>query len=164
MKNSINIDETIKKAAKEAIKEFDKEKKSAQKKKIFHNTKLLMQNYNKLKEHLDFAVDDAGHLIIDTKGLTPDDLYILSIKRSKGKTAIMLAHIDVCMDLLKESQRKKGTSERYEAFKDYYINGLTYEDIQKKYHCSKNTPGRWIALMLKDLGVYLFGIEGIKMD
>lgn len=53
MIDNINIDEVISKATKEAIREYDKEKSIIQKDKRLHNTRLLMKNYNKLKEHIE---------------------------------------------------------------------------------------------------------------
>ena len=60
--NNINIDEVIFKATKEAIKEFNKERIEKDKKKVFHNTKLLLKHYNDLKEHVNNAIDDANKL------------------------------------------------------------------------------------------------------
>lgn len=135
-------DDALNRVIREAIREFDKEKKKEQKKKVFRNTRLLMKHYKGLKDHVDNAIDDAGNLNINTEGLSSDELYILSIKRSKSKTIIMLAHIDIALELLKKSQYSNGTIERYEAFRKHFVDGWSYEDIQDQFHCSKNTPGR----------------------
>ena len=52
MNDMENTDEIIRLVAKEAIKEFDKEQKEKKKKKVFHNTKLLLKHYNSLKTHV----------------------------------------------------------------------------------------------------------------
>ncbi|MBZ9635600.1 hypothetical protein [Clostridium sp. FP1] len=170
MENIIYTDKTIKKIIIEAIKEFDKEQKYEQKKKVFHNTRLLMSNYNSLRNHVGNAVDDINKLknhelqesnYIDiTQGY--DELYIYAIKKSKIKTLIMIAHIDVALEALKENQCKIGTNCKYEALEMFYLSEMRYEDIQEHFQCSKNTPGRWINQMLNELSILIFGLDGLK--
>lgn len=173
--NRLDLEEIINKAAKEAVKEFNKEKLIEQRKKVFHNTRLLMKNYNKLKEHVEKAIGDVNklkeHETYDIRNTDyvditreMDELYILSIMQSKTKTLIMLAHIDTCMAILKQRQIEAGTIEKYEAFKMFYIDRKSHEEIQEKFSCGKNTPGRWIDQMTNELSVYLFGVDGLKLD
>lgn len=165
---AINIDETISRAVKAAIKEYDKEQKAESRKNVFHNTKLLMKHYNDLKSHIDNAIADVTQLEDDKLELgemyEEDELYILSIKKSKTKSIIMIAHIDTAMTTLYNQHRKKGTSEKYRALKSYYIDEKTYEEIAEQLNCGVNTPRRWINEMLNELGVYLFGVECIKLE
>ena len=95
-----NTDEIIRLVAKEAIKEFDKEQKEKKKKKVFHNTKLLLKHYNSLKTHVEEAIDDVKKIHVDSEidDICSDELYIASIKRSKSKTLIMIAHIDMALE------------------------------------------------------------------
>lgn len=170
--NRLDLEEIINKAAKEAVKEFNKEKLIEQKKRVFHNTRLLLKHYNELKDHIEHAVDDINkldsHMLIESDFIDmekeTDELYIMSIKRSKTKTLIMVSHIDTALERLRKKQIESGTIERYEALIMFYINRMTYEDIQEKFQCSKNTPGRWINQMTNELSVYLFGIDGLKLD
>jgi len=167
MKSSININELINKAAMEAIREYDKEKMLQQKKKVLHNTKLLLQHYNDLKSHVENAIDDAINLemdFMDIGELEKDELYILSIKKSKTKTMIMIAHIDAALDSLKHKEIKLCAIEKYEALEMFYIGGVSYEDIVMKFNCGVNTPRRWMNQMLDELGVLIFGIDGLKND
>lgn len=171
-KNKVNVDELISKAAKEAIKEYDKEKKQEQRKKVFHNTRLLLSHYNDLKSHVENAIDDINklknHEIRESDFLdadkSADELYILSIKRSKTKTLIMISHIDMALEILKQKQYKACSIEKYEALKMYYIDEMTYEDLQEYFKCGINTPRRWINEMVKELSILLFGIDGLKLD
>lgn len=166
--NNENIDEIIEKATKKAIKEFNKERIQDSKDKIFHNTKLLLENYNELKEHVNNAIDDAGKLkeeyLMELDTSQKDEIYILSIKRSKSKTLIMIAHIDMAMNILKKKQKKLGTIEKYNVLEMFYFQKVTYDDIVKKINCGINTPRRWINEMIKELGILLFGVEGIKFE
>jgi hypothetical protein len=170
--NLINIDETIKKAAKEAIREFDKEKKDEYRRKVFHNTKLLLSHYNDLKAHINNAIDDINKLkehelekseFIDM-GKSTDELYILSIKRSKMKTLIMVAHIDTAMASLKSKQYKLCSGEKYKALELHYIEESTFEQIAEYLNCSVITARRWINEMINELSINLFGIDGMKLD
>ena len=166
--NAINIDETISRVVKTAIKEYNKEQKAENRKNVFHNTKLLMKHYNDLKSHVDNAISDVTQLEDDKLELggmyEEDELYILSIKKSKAKSLIMIAHIDTAMKTLYKENKRKGTSEKYEALKKYFIDGKSYEDIAEQLNCGVNTPRRWINEMINELGVYLFGIECIKLE
>lgn len=167
MSKGVNIEEVIKKVTKEAIKEFDKEQKEGKRKKVFHNTRLLLSHYNDLRAHVDNAIDDVRQLeedLTELGDIERDELYILSIKRSKSKTLIMIAHIDMAMELLRQKQVKADTEYKYEALKMVFFDKLTYEDVQERFECSKNTPGRWINQMINELSILLFGIDGLKLD
>jgi hypothetical protein len=169
MKAKMSIEETISKAAKEsakeAIKEFDKEKRQEQRKKVFHNTKLLLAHYNDLKQHVENAIADVTQLesdLIDLGDIKRDELYILSIKRSKSKTLIMIAHIDMALEILKEKQVKLCSLEKYQALKNFYIDEITYEVISERLNCNERTARRWINEMIDELSILLFGIDGVK--
>lgn len=165
--SNVNIDEVIKSAAKEAVKEYDKEQKEKQKKTVFHNTRLLLKHYNDLKSHLNKAIDDVSKLetdLIELDDIDRDELYILSIKRSKAKTLIMIAHIDMAMETLKQKQIKLCSTEKYEALKMFYINEVSYDEIVKHFNCGVNTPRRWMNEMINELSILLFGIDGMKLD
>lgn len=167
MNQKINIDETIKKATKEAIKEFDKEKREEQRKKVFHNTRLLLSHYNDLRSHVENAIDDVKRLetgLEELGDLENDELYILSIKRSKAKTLIMIAHIDTALESLMRKQTKLGEIEKYHALEMYFMNGKTYEEAAARLNCGVVTARRWVTEMINELSINLFGIEGIKLD
>lgn len=165
---AVNIDETIEKAVKIAIKEYDKEKKAENKRNIFHNTKILMKHYNDLKLHVDNAISDVTQLEKDKLDLgdmyDDDELYILSIKKSKAKSLIMIAHIDTAMGIVYKQHKKVGTLEKYRALESYFIYNKTYEDIAEQLNCGVNTPRRWVNELLNELGIYLFGVECLKLE
>lgn len=172
MKDRINIDELINKATKEAIREYDREKRQEQKRKVFHNTKLLLSHYNDLKSHVVNAIDDINRLhkhelhesdYIDMER-SLDELYISSIKKSKTKTLIMIAHIDMALKALEVKQHKLCSLEKYQALKMYYLDEMSYEDIVNHFNCGVNTPRRWMNDMINELSILLFGIEGMKLD
>lgn len=168
MAEYMNIDENMLQVARIVIEEYDKKQKKKVEKKAFHNTKILMENYNDFIAHINYSVSDIndiqGIVNLDLKKSQCDDLFILSIKQSKAKTLIMVSHIEKALELLENEQRKAGSTEKYRALEMYYINKKSYEEIAEELECGKNTPSRWVKEMLNKLGVYLFGIDGIKIE
>lgn len=92
-----------------AIKHIEQEKakevKSRHGKRLY-NTKLLLQNYNMLKDHCENSISNLKEItptenaidILDSLD-SSEGSYIESIKRSTTRTYIILAHIDVMMEL-----------------------------------------------------------------
>lgn len=77
----------------------------------------------------------------------------------------MIAHIDKCLGLLEEEMIRKETPEKYEAFKEYYLSGMTPEVIAGKLNnCTDRTIWRWISELTDILSVYLFGADAIILD
>lgn len=168
MKERYNVDEAIKKATKEAIREYDKEKKQEQKRNVFHNTKLLLKHYNDLKTHVNNAIDDVNSIECDLGEFGDitdrDELYISSIRRSKSKTLIMIAHIEMAMEQLRKKQYRLCSSEKYKALEKYYFYEKTYEQIAEELNCGVITVRRWVNEMINELSILLFGIDGLKLD
>lgn len=167
-----NIDnEIIKKAVNIALKEFKKSEKEEQKQRVLHNTKLLMKHYPSLKAHADNAIYSVDKLqeqreeeYLEHREDEDDKAYILSIRRSRVRTLIMVSHIDQAMKELKEKKKRDNTFEQYRALEMYYIEKMSYEEIQEELNCSKNTPSRWINSAIQDLSILLFGLDGLKIN
>jgi hypothetical protein len=170
-KGNINIEEMINKAAKQAIKEYDQEKREEARKKVFHNTGLLLKNYNSLMEHYKNAIDTVDISRIDDQIETEieeleseDELFIRSIRKSKFRTFIMLSHIDMALGELKNEMEHKHQSEKYNTLKMYYIQEKTFEEIAEQLNCSVITARRWKNEMIGELSIFLFGIDGMKIE
>lgn len=159
MINNINIDELISKATKEAIREYDKEKSITQKDRRLHNTRLLMKNYNKLKEHIENVNGDL-EIEIEVDSLD-DEVWITSITRTKLRTMKMMAYVESALDILKKSFRKGCIEYKYRAFEMYYIEEKTNEEIIGFLKCGKNQPKIWSDLVLNELSTLLWGIEAL---
>ena len=168
MSEHINVDESMVQVVKIAIEEYEKRQNKKIEKKSFHNTELLMKNYNDFMKHVNFSISDINDVQrivkLDLKENECDELFILSIKQSKAKTLIMTSHIEKSLELLEKEQKKEGTLEKYRALEMYYVDGKSYEKISEELNCGINTPKRWITQMIKRLGIYLFGIDGIKLE
>lgn len=160
-KYGVNLDETIKRA----IKAYDKEKEAEKRKGVLHNTRLLLRHYNDLTAHYEMAVDDSEKIKysfdIDVREL--DEVYIKSIMKSKIKTMIIIAHIDMALEQLRKKYVQSGTVEKYQAMEMVYLNNKSYEDVGEKLNCSTITARRWVNQAISDLSVFLFGIDGVKM-
>lgn len=171
MNNINSIEELINKAANKAatkaIKEFKEKDIENKRNNILHNTRLLLKRYNELIDNVQNSIDNISQLeyeILDTVNLEESELYIASIKKSKTKTLIMIAHIDKALEILKENQIKKGTVEKYEVLVKFYLDGIKYNDLVDEYNSGVNTPRRWMNEMINELGVLLFGIDGLRLD
>ena len=79
-----NTEEVMRKLIKEAIKEYGKEQKEEKKKKVLHNTKLLMKNYNSLKLHADKAIYSVNDVDDLREYDDQDKAYILSTRSLKN--------------------------------------------------------------------------------
>lgn len=165
MKNEIDINEIINKATKNAIKEYDKEKRTEQKDKRLHNTKLLMKNYTKLKAHVESISDKISNLnteIDDIEDLA-DKAWIMSITRTKLRTMKMMAYVDNALAIIKEDMIKNCMEYKYKAFELYFIEEKNHEEISESLGCGKNQPKIWSDLVLDKLSILLWGIEALGM-
>lgn len=171
--------EDIKEIIKAALTEYEKENNKKQKKRIFANTKKLMEHYLELKAHIKNSKTNINEVDIIEKteeeekeeeenlqydidmGRISDDVYIESIKRTRTRTLIMIANIDAALMELKESEKKKGTYERYMALEKRYIENKKMSEIEEELCCGHATVSRWINAMLTELGILIFGIDGL---
>lgn len=150
-------------AAHEAVREFKKDELKKKRAKIFQNTKLLMQNYNRMVLSVDEGVAELSDLTDEPiEGLPSNEsLFIKSILKSKARSLIMLAHIDKCLSMMEDEQYDKGTPEKYQTFKYFYLDGMSYENISETYGHPERTARRWVSELVNILGVYLFGADAI---
>jgi len=168
MRQSANFDDVIKKAVTEAIKEFDIKKQEDAKTKILHNTRLLLSNYNSLSRHYEEAVDNLDYIELNEEDENScesiesnDKLFILSIRRSKFRTMIMVTHIKTALKALKEDCIRKNQLNKYNVLEMHYLQNVPFNQISVESNCSEITARRWKNEMVQDLGVYLFGIDAL---
>jgi len=158
LKYKVNIDQAINKAVREAIREYDKEKRMSQRDK----RRLLMKNYNSLKEHIENVSDDIEKANEDIKldfDSKDDEIWITSIIRTKLRTMKMMAYIDSALKILENKFNQDCEDYKYKAFKFYYMNNKTNEEIQELLGCVKNSPKKWSDSAMEELSLLLWGIE-----
>lgn len=153
----------IKNIAKEVITEMREQEKEKRKKKVFQNTKVLMKNYNKFKDHIN-NVSDSIEYDLDIEGdaeIKDNEILILSVTRTKLRTAKMIAYIDSALEIIRKNMIVNGEEYKFSAFYMYYIEEKTNEEIMEKHSCGKNTPKKWCDLVLNELSILLWGIEAL---
>lgn len=160
-------EQLVRTVALEAVKEFEKSQKKNRKVKIFQNAKKLMENYNRICQSVEEGVSEISDMDNrdELEGFSEEDIYINSILKSKLRSIVMIAHIDKCLGLLEEEMIRKETPWKYEAFKHYYLEGMTYEGIAETLDsCVDRTVRRWVSELTVILSIYLFGSDAIVLD
>ena len=161
--NQMTADDLIDKAVKKAIREYSKEQRSEKKRKALHNTKMLLKNYEKIKSSIEEAISEASQLEEQSFAYSDDeDVYINSIRKSKLKSLIVVAHIDRALEVVREEYSKKGVPEKYNVFISCFMDGMTYEDATGLYNASRPTISRWIVDVTKAVSIQLFGVDAVE--
>jgi hypothetical protein len=158
----VTADELISKAVKVAIKEYSKEQKSERRRKALHNTKMLLKNYEKIKSSIEEAISEASQLEEQSFAYSDDeDVYINSIRKSKLKSLIVVAHIDRALAVVQEEYKSKDVPEKYDAFISCFMYQMSYDEAAVLYLSSKTSISRWVNEVTKELSIQLFGVDGV---
>ncbi|SCJ11516.1 hypothetical protein [Intestinibacter bartlettii] len=156
--------EEVKNLAKEVIFEARKQQQD----KRLHNTKLLLKNYKKLKQHVDTVNTDnyLGYFDEEISGIVEgydDGLYLKSLMRTKARTSQMLACIDISLAIVKKEYEGKQASYVFEAFEMYFFERKTYKEIADEYYSSKSSVERWIKEVVNKINLLLWGVEAFGL-
>lgn len=160
--NQQTADDLIEKAVKSAIREYSKEQKTEKKRKALHNTKLLLKNYRKIQQSIEEAISEANQLEENSYS-DEDDVYIASIRRSKLKSLIVIAHIERALELTKEEYEQKDMLYKYTAFYECLMSNVTCEAEAEELDTSTVTIRRWINEITKEISIRIFGVDGLEM-
>nr|DAI90162.1 MAG TPA: Protein of unknown function (DUF1492) [Caudoviricetes sp.] len=157
-------DKSIKRIALEVHKLDQKDKEKARKEfksRSLHNTKLLLENYYKLKAHCDSMhtrINETNETSLWYKGRMTID----ALMENQVKTVKMMWHVDDSLEKYRrvcKGETKKSKSRRYNILKDFYIDGLSIDRIADKYDVDRTTILRNKDDAIDDLSIYLFGID-----
>ena len=122
-----------------------------------------MEEYIEMKRHIESAVSEEEELKEEQYDVfRGEGTHLGSVRRSKMKTAMMIANIDRAMEELRAEYETKEMVYKYDAFKMHYIDGVSYEEIADIQNCGKNTPSRWSKELIRKMSVKLFGIDGVE--
>ena len=157
------LNSNIPAAVKLVIREYEKEKEEARKKRIYHNTYMLMKKYNVLKSHIEDMKEDID-IELEMHDLEAGDVWILSVAKSKVKSIKMIGYIDNALEIVAEKFRKKGAINEFVAFKMFFIEEKTNEEIMKKLSCGKNSPKKWSDNLVNELSILLWGYEALGIQ
>ncbi len=139
----IVAEEVLTKRGSVIVEEFDKR---------YHDVRLLMSNYRKLKTHY-------SHI-------APEALEVSSIYNMQRKTGLMMSHVDKMLTTYEALCRVAlfaDEARRWDALYLRYISDekLSVDAIADRLHIDKRTFYRDISKAMEDMAVLLFGIESI---
>lgn len=80
-------------------------------------------------------------------------------EESKQRTEAAVQHITAALEEIQRRRQQAEREEEYTALRMYYMQGYTYEQIEKELNTGKDTPRRWITAAVKELAVMIYGIE-----
>jgi len=145
------------------VQETLEAEKRIQRNKILYNTRILMEQYIEMRKHVENAIAEVEEMeATEFESLMQENTHLESVRRTKLKTAMMIANIDRAMEELRQEYEEKQMLYKYESFRAHYIDGLSFEEVAEIQNCGKNTPSRWSKELIRKMSVKLFGIEGIE--
>lgn len=80
-------------------------------------------------------------------------------EESRQRTEAAVQHITAALEEIQRRRQQAEREEEYTALRMYYMQGYTYEQIEKELNTGKDTPRRWITAAVKELAVMVYGIE-----
>ena len=118
----------------------------------YHDVKLLMKNYRKLRVHY-------AHF-------SPETLEVSSICSMHRKTGLMMSHVDKMLLAYKAICKKSAKPEETRRWNVLYLryiakDRMKIEDIAAELEIDKRTFHRDVNKAMEDMAVLLFGIEAI---
>lgn len=164
--------------AKHLVREINK--RADTKNRNYHNTEELLKNYRLLKSHVDYAVcssDDVRTVNEKLGDLENEfyenydeeflqkypDLFIETILKSRIRTALMVAHVDVMLAKLRKATEDDGKQWQWQMFEAVRIKGQPYEMVAERTPCAPSSVYRHVKNMTTQLSVMLWGIDGIRL-
>lgn len=158
------LDELAVKIGKVIKKDREYERKQF-KKRAFHNARLLMSNYHKLKTHgevVEEYIEDVQGTFWEHKWLNLDVLM-----QNKAKSVKLMKHVDICLEAYKEiclASSKHEDKRKWRIINKKYIEKplLSEEKIAEQLHVDRSTVNRNCKEALEELSVVLFGIDMIN--
>ena len=134
-----------------------------QRNRILYNTRILMEQYIEMRRHVENAISEVEEMdTTEFESLMQENTHLESVRRTKLKTAMMIANIDRAMEELRQEYEDSRMLYKYEAFRLHYIGGKSFEEVAEIQNCGKNTPSRWSKELIRKMSVKLFGVEGIE--
>ena len=116
----------------------------------FHDVKLLMKNYRRLKSHYDFTSKKA--------------LEVISINSLHYKTELIMSHVEKMLKVYCTlCQNSPEESRRWQILYHRYIseNPMKIDEIVAQFNIDKRTFYRDVNRAMEDMAVLLFGIEAL---
>ena len=170
------------KAGAEAIERETRAIAARQQQKIkdrrLRNTRLLLKNYRAFKAHVELAVSDLDDLDTDdmrpgeifeilSRGYSSEQAYVDAIRRTAGRTAIMVGHLERMLRLYENlcaASAFESEKRRWRILQARYLdeNPLPMDEIADNEHIHKRTAERDLDAAIESLSALIFGIDGIR--
>ncbi|MDF3001043.1 MAG: hypothetical protein K0Q48_1162 [Bacillota bacterium] len=159
-------------AAREAILEFAAQEKASIKKQVFQNTNLLLEHYLDLKAYCKHAVYKECPVNLENAiNIEGYEITIQSIKANLDVTRIILSHVNTALVLLKKKSRARGSDQKFRVIElmhlDEKMQAVPWTErvqiISEELQCEEVSVLKWRNEMIRDLGVFLFGVDGLKL-
>lgn len=150
--------------AKQAIREIRQEEKAKSKQEALHNTKILLKRYLDIKDSM--KVIKCHYMIAN------EEIWLKSIFRSKAVSKLYLNHVDTCIEILEDKFKGKAKVIRLMYLTDEYRMLSHHERIMTISEqsmwlmgvmASDRTIERYLADMISELSVLLFGADGLRI-
>lgn len=159
----------------EIQKQKEAEERKARYDRRFMNTKLLLKNFRAFADMEDSSIyeasqcSDDAYEILSTMFDQPsmDELRVESIKKSAGRTKIIMEHIRSALDSYKKHCLRTGRTEderRYRTICRLFIDedAWTAQDIAAGEHVDIRTVYNDMNEAISALTPRIFGIDGLK--
>ena len=158
------LDELALKIRKGIQKDRENEKKQF-KKRAFHNTRLLMREYHKLKAHNEVVkehIEEVQGTFWEHRWLNLDILM-----QNKARTVKLMRHVDIALDVYKSiclSSDKNEERRKWRVLNKKYIEFpiMSEEKLAEQLNVDRSTISRANKEALEDLSVILFGVDMIN--
>ena len=183
MKKMISIEEAIKIGTETGISIYEQKKKAEAKEKHdrrLRNTEMLLKNYRSFSSYNDNAVislydalkiDEDIYSVLELmegRERTSSEVKIDSIEKGVLRTKIMMAHVNVILDIYKRNCENSPYPEEMRRYRVIY--GMYLGDKEKKAEQIAEEECCDIATVYRDkknaitkLTALIFGIDGIML-
>lgn len=183
----MNKDQIIQMAAKAgaeaALEAWDKkwkEEKREQHNKRLWNTRMLLRHFSSLKEYCNNAVynsetaqaaRDCGSAIdiLESLGTCSKDTYIDSIKSSVVRTQMIMAHVELMLELYQaycNNSKRPEDARRYRVLQAAYLapeeEKQSIDDICQAENINRSTYFRDTKESTEMLSALIFGADGLS--
>lgn len=162
--------------AKAGIEKYEEQLKKKQKQRVdkrYHNTKLLLRNYRMLQVNAENSVfgrsqmeESAADILESMMNLYNDEMVVESIKNSATRTAIIVSHIQIMLEmyeLLCERSENELDRRRYDIIYGLYIaeKKVTRKELKNKWNVSSETTYADERIAIERLSALIFGVDGL---
>lgn len=139
-----------------------------------HNTRLLLRNYGRFKQHINNAVHSSDKIsgieneFIELEMMDRQETYINSILRTKERTQIIIEHIDRLLETYRQEAEDKADKEqemRYKVIRGIYLVDYrqSVQQMAIKLNVSDRTVYRYRNEAIEELSVLFFGVDAIRI-